>query len=156
MIWANRSLRFKSPLVAWFIVMLFSSVGQNKRGRLDTGSDGNIRWKFLFGSYIPRHRLESVIANYSKHPHRCGDWQLHIHLKTLDSSALEPCRNTTHTRMIILQITAIPGFQTEMATKRQNLRTAALKLVLCNFLWSGSTHILYKYSWGRTRRKNTS
>ncbi len=27
---------------------------------------------------------------------------------------------------IISQITAIPGFQTEMVTKRQNLRTAAL------------------------------
>ncbi len=74
--------------------MFFSSVGQNKRGRLVTCSDDNIRWKFWFGSYIPRRRLESVIVKYSKYPHQCSDWQLHIHLKTLDSSALEPCRNT--------------------------------------------------------------
>ncbi len=33
----------------------------------------------------------------------------------------------THIKRIIPQITAIAGFQTEMATKRQNLRTAALK-----------------------------
>ncbi len=89
-------------------------------------SDVNIRWIFLFGSYIPRHRLESVIAKYSKHPHRCGDWQLLIHLKTLDSSTLQPWRSTTHTSKIIPHTAAIPGFQTEMATKRQNLRTAAL------------------------------
>ncbi len=31
----------------------------------------------------------------SQYPHRCVDWQPHIHLKTLDSSALEPCRSTT-------------------------------------------------------------
>ncbi len=108
------------------MVMLFSSVGQNKRGRLVTCSDGNIRWKFLFRSYIPRCRLESVIAKYSKHPHRCGDWQLHIHLKALDSSVLEPCRSTTHASKIIPQAAAMT-FQTEMATKRQNLQTAALK-----------------------------
>ncbi len=36
------------------------------------------------------------------------------------------CRSTSHTRKIIPQAAAIPGFQTEMATKRQNLRTAAL------------------------------
>ncbi len=66
--------------------MLFSSVGQNIRGRLVTCSDDNIRLKLLFGSYIPRRRLESVIAKYSKHPHHCcHDWQQHIHLKTLDS-----------------------------------------------------------------------
>ncbi len=34
-------------------------------------------------------KLESVIVTYSKHPHRWGDWQPHIHLKTLDSSAPE-------------------------------------------------------------------
>ncbi len=28
-------------------------------------SDDNIRWNFLFGSYIPRRRLESVIPKYS-------------------------------------------------------------------------------------------
>ncbi len=47
--------------------------------------------------------------------------------KTLDSSALKPCRSTTHARKIILHRAAFPGFQTEMATKRPNLRTAALK-----------------------------
>ncbi len=36
-----------------------------------------------------------MIVKYSKHPHRCGDWKPHIHLKTLDSSVLEPCRITT-------------------------------------------------------------
>ncbi len=54
----------------------------------------------------------------------------HIKLKiyknysVLDSSALEPCQSTDHASKIIA---AIPGFQTEMETKRQNLRTAALK-----------------------------
>ncbi len=91
--------------------MLFSSVGQNKRGRLVTCSDGNIRWKFWFGSYIPRHRLESVITKYSKYPHRCGNWQQHIHLKTLDSSVLKPCWSTAHVIKIIPHLAAIPGFQ---------------------------------------------
>ncbi len=77
------------------MVMLFSSVEQNKRGRLVTCSDGNIWWKFIFGSYISRRRLESLIAKYSKYPHRCGDWLPHILLKTLDSSAMEPCQSTT-------------------------------------------------------------
>ncbi len=74
----------------------------------------------------PWTNLESVIVKYSKYPHRCSDWQKHIYLKTSDSSAPEPCRSTTHTIKIILQAAAIPGFQTEMATERQNLRTAAL------------------------------
>ncbi len=60
-----------------------------------TCSDGNIRSKFLFGSYIPRHRLESVIPEYSIHTGAVADRLTHILLKTLDSSALEPCRNTT-------------------------------------------------------------
>ncbi len=34
--------------------------------------------------------------------------------------------NSQYTMKIILQVTAIPGFQIEMATKRQNLWTAAL------------------------------
>ncbi len=72
------------------MVITFSSVGQNKRGRLVTCSDSNIRWKFIFGSYIPRRRLESVIPKY-----RCDDWQTDTLLKTFDSSALEPCRSTT-------------------------------------------------------------
>ncbi len=58
-----------------------------------TCSDGNIWWKFLFGSYIPRPRLESVIPKHSIHS--SNDWLLHILLKTLDSSALKPCRCTT-------------------------------------------------------------
>ncbi len=41
---------------------------------------------------------------------------------------MEPC--TTHIIKIILQVTAIAGFQTEMATKSQNLRTAALNTLL--------------------------
>ncbi len=60
-----------------------------------TCSDGNIRWKFLFGSYIPRRRLESVILKYSIHTGAVTDRLTHILLKTLDSSALEPCRSTT-------------------------------------------------------------
>ncbi len=89
------------------------------------------RWQYTVNIiicviYIPRHSLESVIVKYSKYPHRCGDWQKHIYLKTSDSSAPEPCRSTTHTIKIILQAAAIPGFQTEMATERQNLRTASL------------------------------
>ncbi len=55
-------------------------------------------------------------------------WQPHIHShKTWDLS-MEPC--TTHIIKIILQVTAIAGFQTEMATKSQNLRTAALNTLL--------------------------
>ncbi len=102
--------------------------------------------------YIPRHNLESVIVKYSKYPHRCGDWQKHIYLKTSDSSAPEPCRSTTHTIKIILQAAAIPGFQTEMATERQNLRTAALneqqinKAVFVFFLKeTGLMKIIYIY-----------
>ncbi len=64
------------PLVVRIMVMLVSSVGHNKRGRLVTCSGVNIWWKLLFGSYIPRRRLESVITMYSKHPHRCGDWHM--------------------------------------------------------------------------------
>ncbi len=76
---------------------------------------------------IPRRRLESVIAKYSKYPHQCGEWQQHIHLKTLDSSSLEPCRSTSQARKTIPQAAAIPRFQTEMSTKRQNLL-----LLLCS------------------------
>ncbi len=57
------------------------------------------RWQYtvmiLIWVIYSRRRLESVIAKYSKYPHRCGDWLPHIHLKTLDSSTLEPCRLTT-------------------------------------------------------------
>ncbi len=45
---------------------VFSSVG-----RLVTCSDDNIQRKFIFGSYTPRCRLESVIPKYSIHT--CGD-----------------------------------------------------------------------------------
>ncbi len=62
------------------MVMLFPQlVRTNVADLLLTCSDGNIWWKFLFGSYIPRCRLESVIAKYSKHPHRCSDWQTDTH-----------------------------------------------------------------------------
>ncbi len=92
-------------------------------------SNDNIRLKLLFGSYIPRRRLESVITSTGFTP----VWGLtathSLLLKTLDSSALEPSRRTTHTMKIITQITAIPCFQTEMATKRQNLRTSALNMI---------------------------
>ncbi len=125
MIWANRSLDLitvgsaincNASFLSWseqtwqtcYLLVQMVIYGENS----------------YFGSYIPRRRLESVILKYSKHPHRCGYWLPHIHLKTLDSSAL----NTGHASKIIPQVTAIPGFQTEMATKRQNLRTAALKL----------------------------
>ncbi len=63
--------------------------------------------------------VESVIAKYNKYPHWCGDWLPHIHLKALDRSALEP--RQPHTTEIILQVTAIPGFQTEMADKEAKL-----------------------------------
>ncbi len=66
--------------------------------------------------HIFQDRLESVIAKYSEYLHQCGDWQQHIHLKTLDSSALEPCQSTAHASKIIPHTAAIPGFQTEMAT----------------------------------------
>ncbi len=59
-----------------------------------------------------------------QYPHRCGEWLPHIHLKTLDSSALEPCQ--LHARKIIPLTAAVPAFQTEMATKRQNLQAIAL------------------------------
>ncbi|XP_058645708.1 uncharacterized protein LOC131548455 isoform X2 [Onychostoma macrolepis] len=48
-----------------------------------------------------------------------------------DSSALEPCRNTRsqpRALKIIPRRAVIPGFQSEMATKRQNLWTAVLTL----------------------------
>ncbi len=80
------------------LIIIGSTIyGNTKCGRLITCSDGNMQWKLLFGSYILRHRLKSVITKYSKHPHQCGDWQLHIHLKTLDSSTLKPCRRSTFT-----------------------------------------------------------
>ncbi len=96
------------------------------------------RWQYMVKILIwviyLRHSLESVIAKYSKHPHRCCDWLPHIHLKTLDSSALKPCRLTTDANKIIQHRAAIPGFQTEMATKRQNLWSVALNWysVHCN------------------------
>ncbi len=58
-----------------------------------TCSDDNTQWKFLFGWYIPRRRLESVIAKYSKYPHRCGDWQTNTH--TPQNIGFMPCRLTT-------------------------------------------------------------
>ncbi len=46
------------------IYCIFSpSADQNKR--VVTSSDDNIQWKFLFGSYIPRHRREFMIPKYS-------------------------------------------------------------------------------------------
>uniref|UniRef100_A0A671PW60 E1 ubiquitin-activating enzyme n=1 Tax=Sinocyclocheilus anshuiensis TaxID=1608454 RepID=A0A671PW60_9TELE len=60
------------------------------------------------------------------------DWTLwdRFEVKGIQSNGEEMTlrhRRTTHARKIILQTAAIPGFQTEMATKRQNLRTAALR-----------------------------
>ncbi len=93
--------------------MLVSSVGQNNvADLLLTCSDGNIRWKFLYGSFIPRRRLDSVIPKYSIHTGVVTDILKHIFLESLDSSGLE----------IIPHRTAIPGFQTEMTTKRQNFK----------------------------------
>ncbi len=89
-----------------------------------TCSDDNIRLKFLFRSYIPRHRLESVITKCLIHTGAVTD-SYTFTSKTLDSSMLEPCQSTENANKIIPLVTAIPGFQTEMATKRQNLRTAA-------------------------------
>ncbi len=43
---------------------------------------------------------------------RCVDRQLHIHLTTLDSSALEPCRLTTPRIKIIPHTAAIPALKT--------------------------------------------
>jgi len=79
-------------------------------------------------SYIPRRRQESVIAKYSKYPHRCSDWLLHILFRTLDSSALQPCQSTTHASRRIPYTAAMAGFQAELATKRQNLQTATLNI----------------------------
>ncbi len=94
MIWANWSLDLITIGSTIYFNALFPQLTRtNVADLLLPCSDGNIWWQFLFGSYIPRCRLESVIAKYSKYPHRCSDWKLYIHLKT-DSSALEPCRNT--------------------------------------------------------------
>ncbi len=84
------------------------SVPWHRRG---TCSDGNIRWKFFFGSFF-----QDLITKYSKYPHRCGEWQQHIHHKTLDSSAPEPCSSTAHVIKIIPHPAAISGFQTKMVT----------------------------------------
>ncbi len=123
MIWANRSLDLITIGSAIYCNAFFSQlVRTNVADLLLT----YCYWKFLFGSFIPRCRLESEIAKYSIHT---GAWltDWHTLLKTLDSSALEPCQLTTHASKIIPQKAAIPGFQTEMATKRQNLWTAALR-----------------------------
>ncbi len=66
--------------------------------------------------HIPRRRLESVMPKYSIK---------HILLKTLDSSSgavpvHNPCKDDH------LPNNCNCRFQTEMSTKRQNLRTAAL------------------------------
>ncbi len=59
--------------------------------------------------------------------HRCGDWQLHISLKTLDSAALKPCQSTAHVIKIIPHLAAIPGFQQRW---RQRGKTYGLQLYL--------------------------
>ncbi len=100
----------------------FLLIGQNKHGKLFiTCSYGNIWWKFLFGPYIPRHRLESVIAKYSKHPHL----QLRIHLKTLD------CRSTSHARKIIPQaVEQFHIFKQRWRQRGKTYGTAALNKIL--------------------------
>ncbi len=56
LMWYELTDRYtQSPLVAQFMVMIFSSSVAY--------SNDNIRLKFLFGSYIPRRRLESVITS---------------------------------------------------------------------------------------------
>ncbi len=64
--WANRSLDWitiKRDFFSFFPQLVRTNVAD----LLLTFSDDNIQWKFLFGSYIPRHRLESVILKYSIH-----------------------------------------------------------------------------------------
>ncbi len=105
------------------MVMLFSSVGQNKRADLLLVQNGNIRWKFLFRSYIPRCRLESVIAKYSKHPQPVR-WLTATHspqnIRFIRAGALpehSPRKQDNSASSCNYR------FQTEMAIKRQNLQT---------------------------------
>ncbi len=123
MIWANRSLDLITIGSMIYCNALFPQLFRtNMADLLLTCSDDNIRWKVLFGSYIPRPRLESVIP--VQYPHWCGDW-LHSHLKTLDSSALEPCSSTSHAIKIIPQVTAIEVFKQRW---RQRGKTYGLQL----------------------------
>ncbi len=71
------------------MVMLFSSVGQNKRRK----TCYLLVQMAIYGENSYFGHISK--AKYSKHPHRCGDWLLHIHLKALDTSALKLCRSTT-------------------------------------------------------------
>ncbi len=116
MIWAKRSL------VAQFIMCFFPQFVRTKVADvLLNCSEDNIRWKFLFRSYF--QDKESVIPKYSLHtgavtdsfktatrtPTRWGAMPMHSPRKEDNST------NNCNRR-----------FQTEMATKWQNLRTAAL------------------------------
>ncbi len=67
MIWANRSLDLIT-IGSMIYCNAFFLIWSEQTWQTCYCSDDNIRLKFLFGSYIPRHRLESVIAKYSKYP----------------------------------------------------------------------------------------
>ncbi len=118
----------------------FPQLSQQTWQTLLTCSDGNILWQFSLGSYFPRRRLESVIAKDSKHPHRCGDWQLHIHLKTLDSSALEPCQKISHGKQDYSSSNCNSRFSNRDSDKWQNVRTAALNIHVYNATVFQITH----------------
>jgi len=66
--------------------------------------------------------LKRIISDSEfQYQHRRGDWQLHLLLKTLDSTLA--CRGTTHVKLMIQRIANCNcKFRTGMATKRKNYR----------------------------------
>ncbi len=108
--WANQSLDL-IIIVARFIVMLFSSVGQNKRGQLVTYL---FRWRYtmkiLIWSNIPRRRRESVIPKHSIHTLAVTD-SYTFTTKHPVHPRWSRANSRPHEWKIIQQITAIPGFQ---------------------------------------------
>ncbi len=122
-IWNNRSLDLIT-IASAIIVMLFSSVGQNKCVSLVTCSDDNIRWKFLFGSNTQDIGETLWLISKVSTP---GRWVTATHspqnIRLIHAGAgpeHNPCNENNSSSNCICR------FKTEMATKRQNLWTAAL------------------------------
>ncbi len=90
-------------------------------------------------SYI----LESVIVKYSNiHTGAVTDSNSFTSKHWIHPRWSVPTYNRRY-KKIIPHTAAIPGFQTEMATKRQNLRTAALTWYC--YIYYGNTILLYYY-----------
>ncbi len=98
-------------------------VRTNVADLLFTCSDDNIWWKLLFGSYIPKYLW--FLSTVSTLVRGLKDWHTYY-----SNPCNHPCWSCAwaqpHARKIMRQKAAIQGYQTEMATKRQNVRTAAL------------------------------